>query len=53
MYKILKDIPPSKRARKARMRKGELLPTNSYITLPKGAPTKKTCNVKICHFRVI
>lgn len=33
--------PPSNRARAASTRKGELFPTNSYMTLPKGGPTAK------------
>lgn len=32
-------IPPSNKARKARIRKGAVFPTYSYITLPNGGPT--------------
>lgn len=32
-------VPPSNKARKARIRKGAVFPTNSYITLPNGGPT--------------
>lgn len=32
-------LPPSNTAKKARIRKGALFPTKSYITLPNGAPT--------------
>ncbi|TNN47010.1 hypothetical protein EYF80_042781 [Liparis tanakae] len=32
-------VPPSNKARNARMRKGAVFPTNSYITLPNGGPT--------------
>ena len=35
------DSPPSRRARKAKMRKGTVFPKNTYVTLPKGAPTEK------------
>lgn len=33
--------PPSNRASTASTRKGELFPTNSYMTLPKGGPTAR------------
>lgn len=39
---IFHFLPPSNTARKARIRKGALFPTNSYITLPNGAPTGTT-----------
>lgn len=42
------DLPPSRSARKAKMRNGEDLPTNSYITLPKGAPTKRKGSTDTC-----
>lgn len=32
-------LPPSNKARNARIRKGAVFPTNSYITLPNGGPT--------------
>lgn len=33
--------PPSKTAMNARMRKGAVFPTKSYITLPNGGPTAR------------
>jgi len=32
-------VPPSNKARKARIRKGAVFPTKSNITLPNGGPT--------------
>lgn len=39
LFILFGSSPPSKRARRARTRKGDAFPTNSYMTLPKGAPT--------------
>lgn len=35
----VETLPPSNTARNARIRKGAVFPTNSYITLPNGGPT--------------
>lgn len=45
------DLPPSSSAKKARMRKGADFPTNSYITLPKGAPAGKAKQAQIPKMR--
>ncbi len=44
---ILMNSPPSSTASTARIRKGAVLPTNSYMTLPNGGPTAQNTHTHI------